>query len=145
MEQKQGSQVSQSNRGPKEGQRFHRFGKRLLPPRALPSANVLPKFFPMASERAKILSMGKKSQRLGRTGPRKAGKKSYLFQVVVTHDPKERGPYKYMAEVPAMDGCFTDGRTREEALENIKEVIELLLTTARERKRSTTELVEISI
>ena len=30
----------------------------------------------------------------------------------------------YMAEVPALPGCFSQGKTREEALENIKEAIE---------------------
>lgn len=32
-----------------------------------------------------------------------------------------------LAECPALEGCFTQGRTREEALENIREVIELAL------------------
>ena len=30
----------------------------------------------------------------------------------------------YAAEVPAMPGCLSQGRTREEALANIKEAIE---------------------
>ena len=32
-----------------------------------------------------------------------------------------------LAECPAIPGCFTQGRTREEALSNIREVIELAL------------------
>ena len=30
----------------------------------------------------------------------------------------------YVAEVPALPGCFSQGKTREEALKNIKEAIE---------------------
>jgi len=30
----------------------------------------------------------------------------------------------YVAEVPAMPGCLSQGRTRAEAIENIKEAIE---------------------
>ncbi|MGC8493550.1 MAG: type II toxin-antitoxin system HicB family antitoxin [Syntrophobacteraceae bacterium] len=30
----------------------------------------------------------------------------------------------YVAEVPALPGCLSQGRTREEALENIREAIE---------------------
>ncbi|MCC6328514.1 MAG: type II toxin-antitoxin system HicB family antitoxin [Acidobacteria bacterium] len=33
----------------------------------------------------------------------------------------------YVAEVPALPGCMTQGSTRTEALENIKEAIELYL------------------
>jgi len=30
----------------------------------------------------------------------------------------------YVAEVPALPGCFSQGKTREEAIANIKEAIE---------------------
>lgn len=30
----------------------------------------------------------------------------------------------YAAEVPALPGCFSQGKTREEALENIQEAVE---------------------
>ena len=33
----------------------------------------------------------------------------------------------YIVECPVFDGCFTQGRTIDEALKNIKEVIELCL------------------
>jgi len=43
--------------------------------------------------------------------------------VVITQD--EAG--YYIAEVPVLHSCFTQGKTREEALNNIKEVIHLCL------------------
>ena len=43
--------------------------------------------------------------------------------VVITQD--EDG--YYLAEVPVLQSCFTQGKTREEALSNIKEVIHLYL------------------
>ena len=33
----------------------------------------------------------------------------------------------YIVQCPALQGCFTQGRTLDEALKNIKEVIELCL------------------
>lgn len=71
-------------------------------------------------------------------------KKIRLFEVVVTHDPKERGPYKYTVDVPALPGCFSEGRTREEALRNVREAIELVLDVRARRVRKETELVEVS-
>ena len=49
------------------------------------------------------------------------------FQVVVEVD--EAG--YYVAEVPALEGCFTQGETFEEALENIKEVIHICMEKAK--------------
>jgi predicted RNase H-like HicB family nuclease len=49
--------------------------------------------------------------------------KKYSFTVIVEKD--EDG--FYVAEVPDLKGCYTQGETIEEALENIKEVIELCL------------------
>lgn len=37
--------------------------------------------------------------------------------------PGEDG--QYVAEVPSLAGCISQGQTREEALDNIKEAIEL--------------------
>ena len=37
-----------------------------------------------------------------------------------------------MAECPALPGCISQGRTREEALENIREAIELCLESRAE-------------
>ncbi len=43
--------------------------------------------------------------------------------VVITQD--EDG--YFLAEVPVLTSCFTQGKTKEEALSNIKEVIQLCL------------------
>jgi predicted RNase H-like HicB family nuclease len=43
--------------------------------------------------------------------------------VVITQD--EEG--YFLAEVPVLTSCFTQGKTKEEALANIKEVIQLCL------------------
>ena len=47
--------------------------------------------------------------------------KTYNFQVVVEQD--EDG--MYVADVPALEGCHSQGMTFEEALENIREVISM--------------------
>jgi predicted RNase H-like HicB family nuclease len=49
--------------------------------------------------------------------------KKMILPVVITQD--EDG--YYVAEVPVLRSCFTQGKTREEALTNIKEVIPLCL------------------
>ena len=41
---------------------------------------------------------------------------------VIVHPAKEGG---YWVEVPRLPGCFSQGDTKEEALENIKEAITL--------------------
>lgn len=43
---------------------------------------------------------------------------------VVIHDAEEGG---YWLEVPALEGCFTQGETMDEILENAKEAIALYL------------------
>jgi predicted RNase H-like HicB family nuclease len=45
------------------------------------------------------------------------------FKVVITEG--EDG--WYVVEVPSLPGCISQGRTKKEALENIKEAIELYL------------------
>lgn len=54
--------------------------------------------------------------------------KNIKLPVVITRD--EDG--YYVAEVPVLKSCFTQGKTREEALENIKEVISLCLESMAE-------------
>ena len=49
----------------------------------------------------------------------------YNFTVVIEKD--EDG--MYVAEVPDLKGCYTQGATVEEVLANIKEVIELCIGT----------------
>lgn len=49
--------------------------------------------------------------------------KTLKLPVVITED--EDG--FFLAEVPVLKSCFTQGKTKEEALLNIKEVIQLCL------------------
>ena len=49
--------------------------------------------------------------------------KTLKLPVVITQD--EDG--YFLAEVPVLTSCYTQGRTKEEALANIKEVIPLCL------------------
>lgn len=39
----------------------------------------------------------------------------------------------YVIECPVLEGCFTQGKTIDEALKNIREVIELVLPEERNR------------
>jgi predicted RNase H-like HicB family nuclease len=52
------------------------------------------------------------------------------MKFVVTLQPGEDG--FIIAECPALPGCMTQGKTREEALANIGEAIELNLESRRE-------------
>jgi predicted RNase H-like HicB family nuclease len=47
--------------------------------------------------------------------------KKMKLPVIITRD--EDG--YYLAEVPVLQSCFTQGKTKEEAISNIKEVIQL--------------------
>jgi predicted RNase H-like HicB family nuclease len=49
--------------------------------------------------------------------------KTLKLPVIITQD--EDG--YFLAEVPVLTSCFTQGKTKEEALSNIKEVIQLCL------------------
>jgi len=72
--------------------------------------------------------------------------KNIKLPVVITRD--EDG--YYLAEVPVLNNCFTQGKTREEALENIKEVISLCLESMAEEgepmpREYTLEQVEVAV
>jgi predicted RNase H-like HicB family nuclease len=47
------------------------------------------------------------------------------MQLKIILEPSEEGGYT--AVVPSLPGCISEGDTREEALENIREAIELFL------------------
>ncbi len=49
---------------------------------------------------------------------------------VIAHEAEEGG---YWVEVPALAGCYSQGETLEEALENVKEAIDLYLEALREQ------------
>ena len=53
------------------------------------------------------------------------------FQVIVEQD--EAG--YFVAECPALKACYTQGKTYEEAIANIKDVIRLCLADFRARRR----------
>jgi predicted RNase H-like HicB family nuclease len=57
--------------------------------------------------------------------------KKYLLQVVVEQD--EDG--MYIADCPALEGCYTQGKTFEEAMKNIKDVIQMCLEELKEEKK----------
>ena len=72
--------------------------------------------------------------------------KKVRLPVVITRD--EDG--YYVAEVPVLRSCFTQGKTREEALTNIKEVIHLCLESMAEDgepipEEFTLEQVEVAV
>ena len=52
----------------------------------------------------------------------------YIFTVVVEKD--EDG--LYVASVPLLQGCYTQGKTYEEAIENIKDAIRLHIDARKE-------------
>lgn len=73
------------------------------------------------------------------------------FKVIL--EPQEKG---YTVYVPALRGCISQGKTKKEALKNIKEAIELYLETLedlglkKEKRRvkietETLEIAEVSI
>ena len=54
------------------------------------------------------------------------------LMVNLTYDPEYRG---YVADVPELPGCMSQGKTVEIALKNVKEAIALYLETVPPRKR----------
>jgi predicted RNase H-like HicB family nuclease len=58
--------------------------------------------------------------------------RTYLFTVIVEEDPFEDGRMAYHAYCPALKGASTWGYTREEALKNIREVVEMTLESMKE-------------
>jgi predicted RNase H-like HicB family nuclease len=57
------------------------------------------------------------------------------LMVSLVYDPEYKG---YVADVPELPGCMSQGKTIEGALKNVKEAIALYLETAPRRKRATT-------
>ncbi len=51
----------------------------------------------------------------------------------------------YSVWVPGLPGCWSQGATREEAVENIKEAIELYLEAARELAGNEVETIEVAL
>lgn len=57
--------------------------------------------------------------------------KPHTFQVIVEQD--EAG--YYVAECPALKACYTQGKTYEEVMENIKDVIALCLEDIKAKRQ----------
>ncbi len=57
--------------------------------------------------------------------------KKYLLQVIIEQD--EDGVY--VASCPALEGCYTQGDTYEEAMRNVKDVIQMCLEELKEEKK----------
>jgi predicted RNase H-like HicB family nuclease len=66
-------------------------------------------------------------------------KRTHVFQVIVEQD--EAG--YYVAECPALRACYTQGKTYEEVMENIKDVIVLCLEDLKAKKKSIPKQPEI--
>ena len=49
----------------------------------------------------------------------------------------------YVVTVPSLPGCISQGKTKEEALENIKEAIELYLEVLQEKELKKTHKAEV--
>jgi len=54
--------------------------------------------------------------------------------VNLIYDPEYKG---YVADVPELPGCMSQGRTVEQALENVKEAISLYLESAPQEGHTT--------
>jgi predicted RNase H-like HicB family nuclease len=59
-------------------------------------------------------------------------KRKHAFQVIVEQD--EAG--YFVAECPALKACYTQGRTYEEVIENIKDVIALCLQDLKANRKA---------
>ncbi len=67
------------------------------------------------------------------------------MRVLVVLEPSEEGGYT--AVVPSLPGCISEGETRDEALANIREAIELYLEPVEDDLSSIpgAEVIEIAI
>ena len=58
--------------------------------------------------------------------------KFYNFEIVGEKEPEDEG---YLGYTPTLPGCFSNGRTVEEARRNIREAIQQHLAVLREHNR----------
>jgi predicted RNase H-like HicB family nuclease len=65
-----------------------------------------------------------------------------LMKLRVVLEPSEEGGYT--ATVPALPGCISEGETRDEALTNIQEAIQLYLEPV-EDVAADAEVIEIAV
>ena len=73
----------------------------------------------------------------------KGGKmKTYIFKVMIEEDPFEDGRMAYHAFCPALKGASTWGYTKEEALKNIREVVQMTVESMIEHREKIPETPE---
>ena len=58
--------------------------------------------------------------------------KSYVFEVVIEEDQFEDGRPGFSAHCPSIEGAYTWGETRDQALERIQESVKLILDEMRD-------------
>jgi predicted RNase H-like HicB family nuclease len=58
--------------------------------------------------------------------------KSYVFEVVIEEDQFEDGRPGFSAHCPSIEGAYTWGETRDQALERIQEAVKLILDEMRD-------------
>jgi predicted RNase H-like HicB family nuclease len=66
-------------------------------------------------------------------------KRKHIFQVIVEQD--EAG--YFVAECPALKGCYTQGRTYEEVMENVKDVLAMCLEDLKAQGKKVPRQAEI--
>ncbi len=65
--------------------------------------------------------------------------KTYTFKIIVAQDFFEDGTPAYHAYAPALKGAATWGYTKEEAVKNIQEVIQMVVESMAEHKEPLAE------
>ncbi|HSQ23598.1 MAG TPA: type II toxin-antitoxin system HicB family antitoxin [Pyrinomonadaceae bacterium] len=65
------------------------------------------------------------------------------MNIKVVIEPGEDG--YFVAHVPSLKSCWSQGKTKEEALQNIREAIDLYLEPEPNELREDQELIELSI
>ena len=66
-------------------------------------------------------------------------KRKHIFQVIVEQD--EVG--NYVAECPALRACYTQGKTYEEVMENIKDVLAMCMEDLKTQGKKVPKQAEI--
>jgi len=85
------------------------------------------------------MQKGIKTRRASSVRGRAKRRRTHEFQVVVEQD--EAG--FFVAECPALKACYTQGRTYEEAIRNIRDVIALCLADLKARRVAIPRQAEI--
>ncbi len=71
--------------------------------------------------------------------------KTYILKVVIEEDQFEDGRTAYHAYCPTLKGTNTWGHTKEEALKNIREVVEMTIESMIEHGEPIPEEPEVQI